>query len=111
MGSNLELTLVNSKARFLRIPNTAPIPGRRIEEDRVDWNKAFNWVLGYVLRWTLGSAVFGAGLEYLLSLSHGYYRAEVPVLLTLLVFSLSMMGGVVSLYMVWLMRRYQGSAS
>lgn len=75
----------------------------------MDWQKAFNWVLGYVLRWTVGSALFGAGLEFVLSLSHGYYRAEVPVLLTFLVFSLSLMGGLASLYMVWLMRRYQNA--
>ncbi len=73
----------------------------------MDWYQAVNWVMGYVLRWTVGSAIFGTLLEYLLSFSNGVYRMEVPVLLTTMVFTLSMMGGLTSLYMVWLLRRYQ----
>lgn len=73
----------------------------------MDWNKAFNWVIGYVLRWTIGAAVFGVGLELVLGAAHNTFRPQVPLMLTLLVFSLALMGGITSLYMVWLLQKYQ----
>jgi hypothetical protein len=72
----------------------------------MDWQKAVNWVAGYVLRWTVGALVFGALLEYFLSLSHPGYRIEVPVLMTTLIFTLSLSGGIMALYLSWLIQRY-----
>jgi len=72
----------------------------------MNWQKAVNWVAGYVLRWTLGALVFGALLEYFLSFSHSSYRIEVPVLMTTLIFTLSLSGGIVALYFSWLIQRY-----
>ena len=75
----------------------------------MDWNRAFNWVMAYVLRWTAGTAIFGAALELVLSQSSGLYRYEVPVYLTFLIFTLSLCGGIVALYFSWLIQRYRSN--
>jgi ABC-type sugar transport system permease subunit len=74
----------------------------------VDFNRAFNWVMAYVLRWTVGAAIFGFILELILSQSTNLaYRYEVPIYIVFVIFSLALSGGIVALYFSWLLQRYK----
>ncbi|MDX2006248.1 MAG: hypothetical protein SFU83_13290 [Meiothermus sp.] len=74
----------------------------------MDESRTLNWVMAYVLRWTVGAALFGAALELILSrTSHAAFRPEVPVCLAFGIFALALSGGVVALYLSWLIDRHR----
>ena len=54
----------------------------------------------FVLRWTVGALLFGSILEAMLSLGQRSYRLEVPLLMALAVFALSLSGSVLALCLV-----------
>ena len=67
----------------------------------MDWPKTALRLLLDALKYTFYGLLFGAALEYLLSLSGRPYRVSTPLLIGALVFTLSVIGSTVAMFAYW----------
>lgn len=72
----------------------------------MDWPKTALRLLLDGLKHTAFGLLFGAALEYLLSLSGRAYRLEIPLVIGLLVFCLSLIGSTLAMFMYWWIDRW-----
>jgi hypothetical protein len=71
----------------------------------VNSNQVIRYTVNFAARWTTGALLFGSILEAILSFGRQPYRLEIPLMIGLAVFGLSLSGSILALCLMWLLRR------